>query len=984
MYHKKNGTILPRILSVILAAGLTLSSAVTYVGAAETDTSTSTAVEQENETAQEEHESAPAEEKEAPAEEQKSEGEGETDQSSEQDSEGEQDSEENHGADEEHVESPDTESDQQSGDDQKEAVEEQEDSGEEQAPEGEQNAEGEQDSEDGTTVQEGVETNPSDTTEDGTGDQAAAGEESEKKDEASESAVEGEETDAAADSTDAVNSGETTADVIEEPSEIQDIPGAVRMMEDSQAKNGWVDDEDGRRYYQNNEYVRDKVIEIDGNFYGFNYDGLMYDEEEEFGAYDDAGEWHFYRAKQDGSVYRNEWYESYGGWLYYDNKGHQLTGGKATIHGNDYYFYDGWMVESAYVNTEDGLYFANKSGALSKAKDGTYYHGTNFNMVIVKNGITVKNQWITLDGDWYHFDDRGNADTGSTQIGDYLYYFDNDGVMQSNGWIFDSDDEYYRSVMYAESAGRLKIGQQYINGKWYYFDDNGYLMTGVVEYNGHKYLCGKDGAYIKTVPQNGWDQNNGTWYYWENGEYLSDTEKTIGDYTYYFDYDGVMIKNRALMSNVYDAYGHKIKQGWYLLNGSWYYIDPDTTEYVTGEKNIGGKEYYFDYDGIMQTGEIEIDGELRVYGQQGNLISRQSIDKLNGWKLFGGRYYYYKNGSPYTGWVGNYYVEGGRMLTDAVRDGYYVNDKGVWVNKQGWISRNHGDSYYYIKQNGRVADDEWVLVNGSWYYFDGYWMVNDCIQKISGKNYLFAPSGRLLYTVDPSKTESKWILADGCWYYIQNGEFVRDTAITVNGKNYIFDYEGRMCKNEIAYSNSKHDYMYVGADGVVCNYTGWKKLNGKWYWFKKNHTVKEGWLNIGGKVYYFGYNEKGMVTGDQVIAGKLHHFDSSGALTSVKSPENEWILAGGEWYYFRNGYPVEGIYTINNTAYGFDYYGEMIRNDIVYSDGYEYYVDANGKVSFSSGWRKIDGRWYYFGTGGRRLRGLQMINGKMYNLDTYY
>ena len=92
----------------------------------------------------------------------------------------------------------------------------------------------------------------------------------------------------------------------------------------------------------------------------------------------------------------------------------------------------------------------------------------------------------------------------------------------------------------------------------------------------------------------------------------------------------------------------------------------------------------------------------------------------------------------------------------------------------------------------------------------------------------------------------------------------------------------------------------------------------------------------------------------------------------------------GEWYYFRNGYPVEGIYTINNTAYGFDYYGEMIRNDIVYSDGYEYYVDANGKVSFSSGWRKIDGRWYYFGTGGRRLRGLQMINGKMYNLDTYY
>ena len=1389
MYHKKNGSILPRILSVILAAGLTLSSAVTYVGAAESDTSTSTAVEQENETAQEEHESAPAEEKEAPAEEQKSEGEGETDQSSEQDSEGEQDSEENHGADEEHVESPDTESDQQSGDDQKEAVEEQEDSGEEQAPEGEQNAEGEQDSEDGTTVQEGVETNPSDTTEDGTGDQAAAGEESEKKDEASESAVEGEEADAAADSTDAVNSGETTADVIEEPSEIQDIPGAVRMMEDSQAKNGWVEEDDVTRYYQNNEYVSNTVMEIEGIIYGFDYDGRMYNNEEFYIYNDEDGSWtyyraqdngalyreewvdvdgiqyyygangeavsgvvsidgqqylfsengsllqesayrqeeeqklyrsnsegvvtelnwngwsqfenhwyyatngdfvtdqvrkigndyyafrwdgtmldnesdsvwsskdekyYYYRAKKDGILYVNQWYEEkddwgstwyyYGpegqgvsgkhnvngvdylfysdgqlwynglayddkdkvryasddegkaykwndngwnlikkdwfyavdgekvegqvkeiggslycfdwngrmynneqfwlwneetdgyipycaksggalyrnewyadnydggtnwyyykadgtaasgpltvsgklyvfdeegrmmkdsnysdesgsyligqsgaavkvgsGWLqvdstwyYGDANGHLVTDtvtringnyygfdyngkmydntsfgdyneesdqylqyraksggrlyvaewfkdswgnwfyygsdaaaveGKQSISGKDYFFDDGVMVDDYYILVDGVVYHADRNGYLSKAQDGMYTHGYNFAAVSVKNGSVVENSWVKNGSDWYYFGSDGGAYTELKKIGSDWYYFNDNGVMQSNGWIYTGN--YYDSsmVVYADSAGHLKTGEQKINGKWYYFTDTGVLQTGIVEYNGKTYLCGKDGAYIKTIVKDGWEDIQGTWYYWENGEHLTGTEKTINGKTYYFDYDGMMVKNRKVHGKIFDANGCQVKSGWYLLGDAWTYVDPETGEYFDyGEKTISGKQYFFE-DGEMVVGEFVYGNELRTYGPQGNLISRQNLNTLNGWKLFDGTYFYYKNGEPFSGWVGNYYVEGGMMQTDSVIDGYYVNDQGLWVKKQGWISRYHGSEYMYVKANGKVADDEWVSVGGSWYYFSGYTMLDSTVRKISGKEYVFASSGKLALTVDPAKKESKWVSVDGSWYYIDNGELVEDGECTIGGKTYLFE-SYRMCTNEFAWTSDGS--KYADANGIVQNYTGWKMINGKWFWFNQDHAREYGWLHIGDRTYYINGNS-GMLTGAQLIDGDIYHFSSSGALEQKDTIENGWVQAGGEWYYYVNNSLVRGkICNIGGVYYGFDGDGSMVRNGLV---DYEYYVDASGKVSFSSGWRKIDGRWYYFGTGGRLLRGLQMINGKMYNLDTYY
>ena len=46
-------------------------------------------------------------------------------------------------------------------------------------------------------------------------------------------------------------------------------------------------------------------------------------------------------------------------------------------------------------------------------------------------------------------------------------------------------------------------------------------------------------------------------------------------------------------------------------------------------------------------------------------------------------------------------------------------------------------------------------------------------------------------------------------------------------------------------------------------------------------------------------------------------------------------------------------------------------------------MNGSGIVSFSKGWRKIYDTWYYFDQGGKMLRGLQYVDGTLYNLQGY-
>ena len=73
--------------------------------------------------------------------------------------------------------------------------------------------------------------------------------------------------------------------------------------------DGWHQDSDGNcMYVKDGAYLTNTVAEINGNYYGFDYNGIMY-ADTYFDLWDSESQrWVYYRAKSDGSLYVNEWY----------------------------------------------------------------------------------------------------------------------------------------------------------------------------------------------------------------------------------------------------------------------------------------------------------------------------------------------------------------------------------------------------------------------------------------------------------------------------------------------------------------------------------------------------------------------------------------------------------------------------------------------------------------------------------------------------
>lgn len=74
-----------------------------------------------------------------------------------------------------------------------------------------------------------------------------------------------------------------------------------------------------------------------------------------------------------------------------------------------------------------------------------------------------------------------------------------------------------------------------INGRWYFFNANGYMLTGWVQWKGAWYFLNADGGMAT-----GWVQSKGLWYYMSgSGSMLSNTRTPDG---YYVNGDGVWVR----------------------------------------------------------------------------------------------------------------------------------------------------------------------------------------------------------------------------------------------------------------------------------------------------------------------------------------------------------------------------------------------------------------------------------------------------------
>lgn len=174
----------------------------------------------------------------------------------------------------------------------------------------------------------------------------------------------------------------------------------------------------------------------------------------------------------------------------------------------------------------------------------------------------------------YYFTSDGSVATGFVRIKGKTYYFNNKGVMQK-GWVkTKSGKRYFSSVDGTMRTGWLntKSGKKYycmpntgyaatgwqkINGAYYYFDKNGVMNTDDMTVNGVKYTFESDGRCLQfTEKANNMVANTVE----TDGKVMSDTT-TSTNTTSVKTYDGVRsfdsIEDFATYSDTF-TYGTKV------------------------------------------------------------------------------------------------------------------------------------------------------------------------------------------------------------------------------------------------------------------------------------------------------------------------------------------------------------------------------------------------------------------------------------------
>ena len=287
--------------------------------------------------------------------------------------------------------------------------------------------------------------------------------------------------------------------------------------------------------------------------------------------------------------------------------------GWLNLGGTWYYLNGGGVMQTGWLNLNGTWYYLNPNGAMQTG-------------------------WLKLDGIWYYFNTSGARISNCwCWIGNQCYYFDKDGKMASDTWV----GEYYVNASGAWVPGKEKPVDKWINssGRWWYrHADGSYTKSNWETIGGQNYYFDKDGWMVT-----GWLKLNNIWYYLNtSGARVSDGWYWVGNQCYYFDKDGKMASDTWVGEyyvNVSGAWepGKKkennesvqkpeqkpamapAKAQWVNTSGRWWYRHADGSCTKSGWEYIENEWYYFDKDGWMTTGYQNVDGTWYYLRKDGAL-----------------------------------------------------------------------------------------------------------------------------------------------------------------------------------------------------------------------------------------------------------------------------------------------------------------------------------------------------------------------------
>ena len=422
----------------------------------------------------------------------------------------------------------------------------------------------------------------------------------------------------------------------------------------------------------------------------------------------------------------------------------------------------------------------------------------------------VEDEWRKDGSKWFYLDEDGNMLTDSWV--DDEYYVGSDGAMLKNAWIKTTPDEDISDPdedgdhwYYFDSKGKkVTDDSKKINGKTYYFDEDGKMLDGWHEDKGDVYYLGGEDEGWRAENQWLWlekpgdaDEDNddeqildcadeddcddeGWYWFGSNGKMYKDTGKKKVNGRYYMfnehgqmlyewinntptkvtgtpsnaQLDGIATAGSATIEDMY--YYNIVEEGW--RGDGWYEID--------GSEDVGTDSdtdwYYFDKGEAEHADATKKD--LATYDGDGEpvYVAKIKVDSSKGKKYFAfnekgqmqtdlqyiaddnGFYYFDDNGYMQDGKISD--VE----CDDDTYDFYFNTKNGK--NGQGYTGEK--DNYLYFNGKRLEADDDYRL-----YY-------------LNGDIYLVNSKGK----VQSTKSDSKK-------YDIENeGIETEDVNVTFTGK----------------------------------------------------------------------------------------------------------------------------------------------------------------------------------------------------------